>query len=79
MKHLDDYVLTLWSAALRNTTTVQRFNSAACLLDLAPIAVNLLATNLDLLGKIISIVDSYLILDSVSLIQVSVICISAER
>lgn len=69
MKHLDDYVLTLWSAALRNTTTVQRFNSAACLLDLAPIAVNLLATNLDLLGKIISIVDSYLILDSVSLIQ----------
>lgn len=46
-------------------------NGQPGLIELAPLALHLLETNLDLLGKIVTIVKSYVILDDSQLLQVS--------
>ncbi|KAG6830842.1 hypothetical protein H0H92_014494 [Tricholoma furcatifolium] len=68
--NLDDDGLTLWLAALRNTLTVSSVNGAPALLELFPLALELLSTNFDLMGKTISIVESYLLLDASGILQV---------
>ena len=68
--NLDDDGLTLWSVALRNTLTLNSVNGAPALFDLIPRAVDLLSTNFDLLGKIINIVESYIVLDAPMVLQV---------
>ena len=68
--NLDDDGLTLWSVALRNTLTLNSVNGAPALFDLIPQAVDLLSTNFDLLGKIINIIESYLVLDAPMVLQV---------
>jgi hypothetical protein len=60
----------LWRTTLRNATTIESINGAPCLLELFSLAVGLLSENLDLLGKIISIHESYLLLDAPRLLQV---------
>ncbi|KAJ6486383.1 armadillo-type protein [Mycena vitilis] len=65
---LDEDAMGLWLAALRNTTSLQSPNGPA-LIDVFPHAISLLASNLDLLGKAISILDSYIILDGVLILQ----------
>ncbi|KAL4076110.1 ARM repeat-containing protein [Scleroderma citrinum] len=57
--NLDDDALNLWLTALRNAPTLQGAPGLS-LLELFPLAISLLAGNLDLLGKIIFIVESYL-------------------
>ncbi|TFY83956.1 hypothetical protein EWM64_g62 [Hericium alpestre] len=66
--HLDEDALGLWSAALRNTPVMARTDGAS-LIDLFPIAITLLSENLDLLGKVIGIIESYFLLDAVQVVQ----------
>lgn len=67
--NLDDDGIKLWLAALRNSTTFQT-TSTPNLLQLIPHAMALLASNLDLLGKITFIVESYLFVDASLVLQV---------
>ncbi|KAM6495766.1 Armadillo-type fold [Amanita muscaria] len=69
ISYLDEDGLCLWLAALRNTVTISTVNGAPALVDLFPQALELLATNLDLLGKITNIVESYVILDAPTILQ----------
>jgi hypothetical protein len=60
---LDEDALNLWRTALRNTHTIQPVQPGQeGLFQLAPIAIALLASNLDLLGSVLSIIESYIIL-----------------
>lgn len=68
---LDQDALKLWESALRNTASVASTNRNACLRDLFPTALGLVATNLDLLGTVTSIIQSYLILDAEYILRVS--------
>ncbi|KAG6880368.1 hypothetical protein C0992_007779 [Termitomyces sp. T32_za158] len=68
--NLDDDCLTLWLTALRNTLTLSSVNGSPALFDLFPIAMNLLSTNFDLLGKTVSIIESYFLLDAPGILQV---------
>ncbi|KAG6833896.1 hypothetical protein H0H87_007907 [Tephrocybe sp. NHM501043] len=67
--NLDDDGLTLWLNALRNTLTLTSVNGAPALFDLFPLAMELLSANFDLLGKIISIIESYFLLDAPGILQ----------
>ncbi|KDQ29318.1 hypothetical protein PLEOSDRAFT_1038626 [Pleurotus ostreatus PC15] len=64
LANLDEDALVLWLAALRNTTSIHGMNGAPGLIDLFPIAMTMLASNLDLLGSVVEIVTSYLFLDA---------------
>ncbi|KAG8218630.1 ARM repeat-containing protein [Butyriboletus roseoflavus] len=66
--NLDEDGVNLWLATLRNSTTLQS-TSASNLLQLFPLAMALLASNLDLLGKITFIVESYLFADAIIVLQ----------
>ncbi|KAI6134978.1 ARM repeat-containing protein [Pisolithus croceorrhizus] len=66
--HLDEDALGLWHAALRNAPTLQGA-SGPSLLQLFPLAISLLVGNLDLLGKVILIVESYLFVDAPLVLQ----------
>lgn len=70
MINLDDDGLTLWLTALRNTLTLNSVNGSPALFDLFPMAMNLLSTNFDLLGKTVSIIESYFLLDAPAILQV---------
>ncbi|KAF8974448.1 armadillo-type protein [Flammula alnicola] len=61
---LDADGLNLWLSSLRNTVTISSVDGSPCLRDIFPEAMGLLATNLDLLGSITRIIESYLLLDS---------------
>ncbi|KIP12739.1 hypothetical protein PHLGIDRAFT_97377 [Phlebiopsis gigantea 11061_1 CR5-6] len=65
---LDEDALILWQAALRNTDTLDGVDGST-LFSLLPLGVTLLAENLDLLGKITSIIDSYILLDPSRVLQ----------
>ncbi|KAG6903497.1 hypothetical protein C0995_005520 [Termitomyces sp. Mi166 len=67
--NLDDDGLTLWLTSLRNTLTLSSVNGAPALFDLFPIAMDLLSSNFDLLGKTISIIESYFLLDAPGILQ----------
>ncbi|TFK29370.1 ran binding protein 11 [Coprinopsis marcescibilis] len=69
MTHLDEDGLILWSSTLRNATSLSSPTGGRSLQELFPRALYLLATNLDLLGKITSVVESYFILDAPALLQ----------
>lgn len=62
--------LNLWLAALRNTTAVVTADGFSSLRELFPQALQLLATNLDLLGSITSVMESYFLLDAIHILQV---------
>lgn len=68
---LDEDGIALWLAALRNAVTIQAtVPGGPSLFDLLPGAIELLAENLDLLGSILSIIESYLLIDAPSVLQV---------
>ena len=67
---LEEDALELWQTALRYTTTIDSVNGQVGLVDLLPTAVELLSLNLDLLGSIISLLESYILLDTSRLLQV---------
>lgn len=58
-------------AALRNTVSVASVDGTPCLRDIFPEAMALLATNLDLLGSITRILESYILLDAVHVLKVN--------
>ncbi|EMD40680.1 hypothetical protein CERSUDRAFT_111258 [Gelatoporia subvermispora B] len=70
--HLDEDALDLWQASLRNTTTLQSSSGGPDLIELFPLAISLLAENLDLLGKITHIIESYFLLDAGRVLQMHV-------
>lgn len=61
--------MNLWLAALRNSPGIVT-DEPPSLRDLFPQAVNLLSTNLDLLGNITSIMESYFLLDGTHILRV---------
>ncbi|KDQ20506.1 hypothetical protein BOTBODRAFT_309717 [Botryobasidium botryosum FD-172 SS1] len=68
--HLDQDGLGLWLAALRNATTLDPLTPGTLgLIDLLPGAMALLAENLDLLGTILNVIQSYLLLDATKTLQ----------
>ncbi|KAJ3559178.1 hypothetical protein NM688_g492 [Phlebia brevispora] len=66
---LDEDGLILWRAALRHTTTLDGVGGDPGLGVLTNLALELLEKNLDLLGKIVGIVKSYVLLDASRLLQ----------
>lgn len=70
MVQLEEDAVVLWLAALRNSPV---FNNATDtgLLRLFPMAINLLSTNLDLLGSLTDILESYFLLAAGPLLSVS--------
>jgi hypothetical protein len=68
--HLDQDSLILWQSALRNALTIESVGGAPGLFDIFPLAVGLLAENLDLLGKIVGIHESYYLLQGSLILQV---------
>jgi len=67
---MDEDAIELWLIALRNS--LRNIDPAIPdLFELLPNAVNLLATNLDLLGQICQIMESYVLLDCPRVLQVS--------
>ncbi|KAG2013512.1 ran binding protein 11 [Coprinopsis cinerea AmutBmut pab1-1] len=71
MTHLDEDGLQLWLNTVRNATSVTSPTGGPSLLELFPRALYLLATNLDLLGKVVGIVEGYFLLDGPALLQAS--------
>lgn len=67
--NLDEDALNLWLAAVRNSSSLG-YAGGPGLIDLVPLAISLLSDNLDLLGKIVSIVESYLFVDAPAVLQV---------
>ncbi|KAG5648935.1 hypothetical protein DXG03_000284 [Asterophora parasitica] len=67
--NLDDDGLTLWLTALHNTLTVNSVNGAPALSELFPLALELLSNNFDLLGKIISTIEAYCLVDAPGVLQ----------
>ncbi|KAA1466319.1 ARM repeat-containing protein [Dentipellis sp. KUC8613] len=66
--HIDEDALNLWSIALRNATSLNSLNGVS-LADLFPLAISLLSENLDLLGNIMGIVESYFLMDATRIAQ----------
>jgi hypothetical protein len=66
--NLDEDALNLWLAAIRNSSSLCCAGGPS-LIDLVPLAVSLLSDNLDLLGKIVSIVESCLFVDAPAVLQ----------
>ncbi|KAI0719492.1 ARM repeat-containing protein [Cerioporus squamosus] len=71
--HLDKDALDLWQSALRNTDTVLGMNGAPGLIDLYPLLIDQLANNLDLLGSIVHIHQSYFLLDAPRILQLAAV------
>ena len=69
--HLDQDAFILWQSALRNTTTIDGVNGAPGLVDLVPLLIQQLSSNLEVLGTIVHIVESYFLLDAPRILQVS--------
>ncbi|EPT02714.1 hypothetical protein FOMPIDRAFT_1159700 [Fomitopsis schrenkii] len=61
--HLDQDALVLWLAALRNTVALDGVNGAPGYIELFPLVISLLSENLDLLGSISEVVESYILVD----------------
>ncbi|RDX55688.1 ARM repeat-containing protein [Lentinus brumalis] len=71
--HLDKDALDLWQSALRNTNTILGMNGGPGLIDLYPLLIEQLANNLDLLGTIVHIHQSYFLLDAPRILQLSAV------
>jgi hypothetical protein len=68
IQNLDEDALDLWMSALMCATPTT--NALPPLFELLPVAVSLLHDNLDLLGKITSIFESYYLLGASAVLQV---------
>lgn len=68
--HLDEDAIILWKAALHNAVSIEGANGVPGLIDLFPLAISLLSENLDLLGSVIMILESYYLLDASRVLQV---------
>ncbi|KAL0949404.1 hypothetical protein HGRIS_009466 [Hohenbuehelia grisea] len=69
ISHLDEDALILWLESLRHTTTIRSVSGSPALIDLFPMAMNMLGSNMDLLGQTLDIVLSYLFVDGAGILQ----------
>ncbi|TFY59275.1 hypothetical protein EVJ58_g5888 [Rhodofomes roseus] len=67
--HLDQDALVLWLAAIRNTVTLEGVDGGPGYIIPFPLVISLLSENLDLLGSISEIVDSYILVDATRVLQ----------
>ncbi|KAH9938596.1 ARM repeat-containing protein [Fomitopsis serialis] len=67
--HLDQDALALWLIAIRNSTTLEGVDGGPGYISLFPLVISLLSENLDLLGSISEIVESYLLVDATRILQ----------
>ncbi|KZT71615.1 ARM repeat-containing protein [Daedalea quercina L-15889] len=67
--HLDEDALALWLVALRNTVSLEGVNGGPGYVELFPLVISLLSENLDLLGSISEIVESYILVDAARILQ----------
>ncbi len=68
---MDGDGLALWEVSLRNASSILPVTSnAPSLIGLLPGAIQLLGENLDLLGTVLSIIESYLLLDAANVLKV---------
>jgi hypothetical protein len=68
---LDEEGLQLWKASLHNATTVEpAAPGVPGLIDLVPTAISMLADNLDILGSLLSITESYILISGDKVFQV---------
>ncbi|KAI9000953.1 ARM repeat-containing protein [Trametes punicea] len=67
--HLDEDAFILWQSALRNTTTIDGTNGTLGLIDLVPLIIQQLSSNLEVLGTIVHIIESYFLLDAPRILQ----------
>jgi hypothetical protein len=68
--NLDSDGALLWKEAMRCTTSATAGNPP--LSNLLPLAIRLLETNLDLLGSLLNIMESYFLLNGEQILQVIV-------
>ncbi|KAL5527437.1 hypothetical protein ACEPAG_6228 [Sanghuangporus baumii] len=66
---LDEDALNFWKSCLTNAVSLSNIHGGPSLLQLVPIAIDLLSENLDLLGSITSVIRSYLIIDAPGILQ----------
>ncbi|KAL7282456.1 hypothetical protein ACG7TL_003927 [Trametes sanguinea] len=71
--HLDEDAFLLWQSALRNTTTIDGLNGAPGLIDLVPLIIQQLSSNLEVLGTIVHIIESYFLLNAPRILQLCAI------
>ncbi|CDO76254.1 hypothetical protein BN946_scf184470.g12 [Trametes cinnabarina] len=67
--HLDEDAFILWQSALRNTTTIDGVNGAPGLIDLVPLIIQQLSSNLEVLGTVVHMMESYFLLDAPRILQ----------
>lgn len=67
---LDEPGLRLWQTSLQHSTSLKSVNGLPTLVDLLPLAVRLLGSCPDLLGRTIDIVESYVLLGATDILQV---------
>jgi len=67
---LDNDGIILWKEAMRNTLSVQSVSGSPALENLLPLAVEQLGQNLDLLGSLLDIMESYFLLDGARILEV---------
>ncbi|KAK7470477.1 hypothetical protein VKT23_001903 [Stygiomarasmius scandens] len=66
---LDNDGIILWKEAMRNTLSVQSVSGSPALENLLPLAVEQLGQNLDLLGSLLDIMESYFLLDGARILE----------
>ncbi|EPQ59406.1 ARM repeat-containing protein [Gloeophyllum trabeum ATCC 11539] len=66
---LEEDGLSMWQVAMRNAVSLDSGDGGRSLLELLPIALTLLAEDLDVRAQVIGIVESYLILDATRVLQ----------
>ncbi|KZT19271.1 ARM repeat-containing protein [Neolentinus lepideus HHB14362 ss-1] len=66
---LDHDALLLWQAALRNVVSLDSIDGTRSLVELLPLAIRLQSDDMDVVGDVIGIVESYLILDAPRVLQ----------
>ncbi|KAG8903449.1 hypothetical protein FRB99_003271 [Tulasnella sp. 403] len=67
--HLDEDGAILWEAAIRNCSSLQAPAGQASLMDLLPNLVNELSDDLDLLGTVNKLLESYYLIDCPAVLQ----------
>ena len=72
--NLDGDGIILWKEAMRNSLSATAADGGRPLIDLFPVCLNQLESNLDLLGSLLNVVDSYFLLEGPRILEVIYLC-----
>ncbi|KAH9943383.1 ARM repeat-containing protein [Epithele typhae] len=70
---LDEDAFALWLSALRNVSSIQSTDGGPGLIDLVPLILEHLAKNLDLLGTVVQVFESYIFLGATQILQLAAV------